>query len=88
MLRRGDQVLGAAGHLGWPAAIGHLGVLVPPLMRGRGVGAGLGAAATRRALDQGLTPQWRAARTNAGSRQVARRIGYREMGRQFSFRLG
>jgi hypothetical protein len=34
------------------------------------------------------TPQWQAAAWNAASRRVARRIGYREMGRQFSFQLG
>jgi RimJ/RimL family protein N-acetyltransferase len=39
-------------------------------------------------LEHGRTPQWRAAAWNAASRRVARRIGYREMGRQFSFQLG
>jgi GNAT superfamily N-acetyltransferase len=87
VLRRGEDLLGAAGHLRWPAEIGHVGVLVAPGARGAGVGACLGAAATRRALDRGLTPQWRAAAWNAASRRIARRIGYREMGRQFSFQL-
>ncbi|MFA9445993.1 N-acetyltransferase family protein [Egicoccus sp. AB-alg6-2] len=88
VLCRGDEVLGAAGHLDWPAGIGHVGVLVAPAARGQGVGRCLGAAATRRVLDSGRTPQWRAAAWNAASRRVARRVGYREMGRQFSFQLG
>ena len=82
---RGDQLLGAAGHLDWPAAIGHIGVLVAPHARGQGVGRILGAAATRWVLDRGRTPQWRAASSNEASREVAKRMGYREMGRQFSF---
>jgi hypothetical protein len=87
-LYRGEDVLGAAGHLNWPARIGHVGVLVAPTTRGAGVGGCLGAAATRRVLEHGRSPQWRAAAGNAASRRVARRIGYREMGRQFSFQLG
>lgn len=87
MLCRGEQVLGAAGHLDWPARIGHVGVLVAPTARGEGLGSCLRAAATRRALEAGRTPQWRAANSNAASRRVARRIGYHEMGRQFSFHL-
>lgn len=88
VLRRGEQVLGAAGHLDWPAGIGHVGVLVAPTARGQGAGKCLGATATRRVLKHGRTPQWRAATTNAESRQIARRVGYREMGRQLGFQLG
>lgn len=88
VLYRGQHVLGAAGHLDWPARIGHVGVLVAPTARDEGVGGCLGAAATRRVLDHGRIPQWRAAAWNAASRRVAERIGYREMGRQFSFQLG
>lgn len=87
VLRRGEQLLGAAGHLDRPGGIGHMGVLVAPGARGAGVGARLGAAATQRVLDRGLTPQWRAAASNEASRRVARRIGYREVGRQFSFQV-
>lgn len=87
VLRRDGQVLGAAGHLDWPSNIGHLGVLVAPRARGKGVGSALGAAATRRVLDLGRHPQWRAATHNEASKTVAGRIGYEQMGRQFSFQL-
>lgn len=83
----GPDLLGAAGHRGWPAEIGHVGVLVAPDVRGKGIGTDLGAAATRRVLQLGRFPQWRAATCNEASRRAARRIGYQEMGRQFSFRL-
>ena len=79
---RGDQLLGAAGHLDWPVEIGHIGVLVAPHARGQGVGVLPGAAATGRVLDRGRTRQWRAASSNEASRQVAKRIGFSEMGRQ------
>jgi hypothetical protein len=38
VLCRGEEVLGAAGHLDWPTRIGHVGVLVAPTARGEGVG--------------------------------------------------
>ena len=88
VLRRDGALLGAAGHLSWPSAVGHLGVLVAPEARGTAVGSCLGALATRRVLDRGEFPQWRAAAWNGASQAVARRIGYRLMGRQFSFSLG
>lgn len=88
VLYGGGNLLGAAGHLDWPARIGHVGVLVAPSARGTGVGSSLAAAATRRVLEHGRKPQWRAATANTASRRIARRIGYREIGRQFSFELG
>lgn len=87
VLRRADRLVGAAGHVDWPADIAHIGVLIAPYARGAGLGARLGAAATRRAQDHGRQPQWRAAAWNAASRFVARRVGYVEIGRQFSFDL-
>jgi GNAT superfamily N-acetyltransferase len=80
--------VGAAGHLTWPTGIAHLGMLVDRDARGRGVGRALASAATRWALDHDLHPQWRAASANVASRALARRVGYREVGRQLSVRLG
>lgn len=85
VLRRDGEVLGAAGHLDWPSDIGHLGVVVAPEARASGVGSALGAAATRRVFDRGRHPQWRAATWNRASRVAADRIGYQQVGRQFSF---
>lgn len=79
--------VGAAGHRTWPTGIAHIGLVVAPDVRGRGFGQLLGAAATRRAITEGLAPQWRALTTNHASRTIARRIGYVEVGRQFSFTM-
>lgn len=88
VLRRQGRVVGAAGHLDWPADIAHIGIVIDPHDRGHGNALRLGAAATRRAIAAGRHPQWRAAASNEASRAAALRIGYREFGRQFSFRLG
>ncbi len=87
VLRADGRLVGAAGHVDWPAEVAHLGVLITPRARGAGFGARLAAAATQRALQQHLCPQWRAASWNVASRRIARRVGYVEVGRQFSFRL-
>lgn len=85
VLRRDGQIVGAAGHLDWPAEIAHIGIVVDPGFRGRGNGVLLAAAATRRAIAAGRYPQWRAAAWNETSRATGSRIGYHEFGRQFSF---
>lgn len=87
VLRRDGRIVGAAGHLDWPAAIAHIGIVIDPGFRGSGHGILLGAAATRRAIAAGRYPQWRAAAWNEASRATARRIGYHEFGRQFSFQV-
>jgi GNAT superfamily N-acetyltransferase len=79
------QHVAAAGHRTWPEGVAHVGLLVAPTARGRGLGHLLGAAATERALVHGLVPQWRATTTNRASRAIASRIGYVEFGRQFGF---
>jgi GNAT superfamily N-acetyltransferase len=81
------RIVGAAGHVEWPAEVAHLGVLITPHARRAGFGTRLAAAATQRALAHHLHPQWRAAAWNVASRRIARRVGYVEFGRQFSFRL-
>lgn len=85
VLTSGTDIVAAAGHRGWPASIGHIGVLVDPTVRGQGFGTQVGAAATHRVLDIGRQPQWRAAAGNTASRRAAKRIGYSEVGSQFSF---
>lgn len=88
VLTSGTDIVAAAGHREWPASIGHVGVLVAPTARNQGFGTRIGAIATARVLDIGCQPQWRAAAGNIASRRAAHRIGYREVGRQFSFAFG
>jgi RimJ/RimL family protein N-acetyltransferase len=79
-------VVAAAGWFDWPEATAHVGVLTAAGARGRGLAARVAAAVTGAALEQGLLPQWRA--RVVPSQRVARRLGYRVLGRQFSVRPG
>jgi hypothetical protein len=71
----------------WPHGIAHASCLVARRHRGRGHGAVIAGHTLRRAVDIGLLPQWRAAEWNVASISVARRIGLRPLGRQFSLLL-
>jgi hypothetical protein len=85
VVRERGVVVAAAGYRGWPASVAHLSVLTADRCRGRGLAGLVAAAAVADALDHGLLPQWRA--RPAASRQVARRLGFRELGAQLSLRL-
>ncbi|MFB0627011.1 GNAT family N-acetyltransferase [Streptomyces sp. AB3(2024)] len=85
-LRRGDEVVAAAGYRSWPQSVAHLSVLVAPHCRGRRLARVVASAAVAHALDAGLLPQWRA--RSCPSRRVAVALGFRELGTQLSVRLG
>ncbi|MFI1780758.1 GNAT family N-acetyltransferase [Streptomyces rubiginosohelvolus] len=85
VVRKGPEVLAAAGYERWPRDTAHLCVLTAPDARGRGLAWQAAHAATAHALAAGLLPQWRA--RPPASRRVARALGYREVGRQLSVRL-
>lgn len=75
---------GIAGWTPWPCETAHLGIVVDPSHRGRGIGTSLARGVTAAALDAGLQPQWRAAAYNPASIATARSAGYVETGRQLS----
>jgi hypothetical protein len=77
------RVVAASGYRGWHGQLGHLSVLVDPAFRVRG----LGKAVAARVVEAGLVPQWRARSTLGASRQLARSLGFVELGRQASYRL-
>ncbi|MFF1648864.1 GNAT family N-acetyltransferase [Streptomyces sp. NPDC058240] len=85
-IRRGDEVVAAAGYRSWPRSVAQLSVLVAPDCRGRRLARAVASAAVAHALDAALLPQWRA-RPNS-SRRVAVALGFRELGAQLSVRLG
>jgi GNAT superfamily N-acetyltransferase len=86
VIRSEGRVVAAAGYRLWPGDVAHLSVLTAPSHRGRGLAKQVAAAATADALEAGLLPQWRA--RPEPSRQVARALGFIELGAQLSVRLG
>ncbi|MFH9970132.1 GNAT family N-acetyltransferase [Streptomyces mirabilis] len=85
VVRKGADVVAAAGFQVWPAATAHLCVLTASGERGRGLARQVASAAVAQALADGLLPQWRA--RPMASRNVARALGFRELGSQLSLRL-
>jgi GNAT superfamily N-acetyltransferase len=82
-----DRVVAASGYQPWHGELGHLSVLVDPAFRGRGLGTAVAARAVGQVLEAGLVPQWRARTTLLASRQIARTLGFAELGRQSTYNL-
>jgi GNAT superfamily N-acetyltransferase len=85
--RAAGQVVAASGYQVWYGQLAHLSVLVHPAHRGRGFGTAVAARAAGHAADAGLVPQWRARCTLLASRQIARSLGFVELGRQATYKL-
>ncbi|MEV0002914.1 GNAT family N-acetyltransferase [Micromonospora sp. NPDC050980] len=85
VVRRGNDVLAAAGYRHWPGHVAHLGVLTRPDRRGRELARAVSSAAVADALAHDLLPQWRA--RPGPSRRVARALGFRQLGTQLSLSL-
>jgi GNAT superfamily N-acetyltransferase len=81
------RVLAASGYQDWYGQLAHFSVLVHPAHRGRGLGIAVAARAVHQALGAGLVPQWRARCTLLASRQIARSLGFEELGRQATYKL-
>lgn len=82
-----DAPTAGAGYDEWQGILGHLGVLTPPEHRRTGRGTVAAALALNDALDGGLVPQWRSRVDNIGSRRLARRLGFTEVGAQTTVSL-
>jgi GNAT superfamily N-acetyltransferase len=82
------RVVAASGYQDWHGQLAHFSVLVHPAHRGRGLGTAVAARAVHQALDAGLVPQWRARCTLLASRRIARSLGFVELGRQATYKLG
>lgn len=85
VVRRGGQVVAAAGYRRWPGQVAHMSVLTEPEQRGRGLARVVAGAAVAHGVANRLLPQWRA-RQDA-SRRVAQALGFRELGVQLSVRV-
>ena len=85
--RDGGLVVAASGYRVWRGRLAHLSVLVDPAHRARGLGTAVAASAVAHAVAAGLIPQWRARTTLLASRQIARTLGFVELGRQATYEL-
>ena len=72
----------------WEGLLAHLGVLVDPEWRRRGLGSLAASIAAHEALAAGLTLQWRTDVSNTGSLALARKLGLSAGGIQTSVHLG
>ncbi|MFJ6155238.1 GNAT family N-acetyltransferase [Pseudarthrobacter sp. NPDC092184] len=72
----------------WEGLLAHLGVLVDPDWRRRGLGSLAASIAAHEALAAGLTLQWRTDVSNTGSLALARKLGLSAGGIQTSVHLG
>ena len=72
----------------WEGILAHMGVLVAPEWRRRGLGSRVASIAAHEALTSGLTLQWRSDVSNKGSLAIARSLGFAAGGIQTSVLLG
>ncbi|MDQ0819928.1 GNAT superfamily N-acetyltransferase [Arthrobacter sp. V4I6] len=72
----------------WEGILAHMGVLVAPEWRRRGLGSLAASIAAHEALTSGLTLQWRSDVSNKGSLAIARSLGFAAGGIQTSVLLG
>ncbi|HUW78524.1 MAG TPA: GNAT family N-acetyltransferase [Candidatus Nanopelagicaceae bacterium] len=82
----GDLVA-LAGYETWNGSVAHLGVLVDPLLRSRGIGQRVASAATSDAYSKGLIPQWLVKIENNPSFQLAARLGFNQVGCQLALEI-
>jgi GNAT superfamily N-acetyltransferase len=80
--------LACGAYAEWEGLLAHLGVLVAPAWRRRGLGSLAASIAAHEALAAGLTLQWRTDVSNTGSLALARKLGLSAGGIQTSVHLG
>ena len=80
--------LACGAYTEWEGLLAHLGVLVDPEWRRRGLGSLAASIAAHEALAAGLTLQWRTDVSNTGSLALTRKIGLSAGGIQTSVHLG
>ncbi len=80
--------LACGAYTEWEDLLAHLGVLVDPEWRRRGLGSLAASIAAHEALAAGLTLQWRTDVSNTGSLALARKLGLSAGGIQTSVHLG
>lgn len=74
--------MAGAGYDVWEEKLAHLGALVSPVSRRKGLGSQAVAIAQNHALDAGLISQWRVHVDNTASIRTALRAGFEYVGTQ------
>lgn len=80
--------LACGAYAEWEGLLAHLGVLVDPEWRRRGLGSLAASIAAHEALAAGLTLQWRSDVSNTGALALARKLGLSAGGIHTSVHLG
>jgi GNAT superfamily N-acetyltransferase len=81
------QLAGLAGYETWGGTIAHLCIVTHPAFRGRGIGRNAVAHLARRALADGLLPQYRTLDSNAPSIRIAEALGFQRYATSMAVRL-
>lgn len=81
------ELAAVAGIRVWADRIAHISVVSRPGRRAQGFGTRAVAAATGRAFDAGLLPQYRVLESNAPSRRIAGKLGFHSYGWTVAVRL-
>jgi hypothetical protein len=76
-----------SGYETWGDDVAHIGIAVAPERRGCGLGATVGYAAVRDALQHHHVVQWRSSVDNVASAHVGARLGFVELGTQVAVDL-
>ncbi|MEY9911156.1 GNAT superfamily N-acetyltransferase [Catenulispora sp. MAP12-49] len=84
-IREGRDIIAAAGYVAWLRATAHMAILTAPRARGQGLAKVTASSAVAHAVAARMLPQWRA-RVPA-SQQVARALGFAELGVQIRLKI-
>lgn len=83
----GARLVAVASYQVWGERIAHIAIATAPAWRGRGFGKAAVALAARRALEQGLVPQYRTLRSNTASMAIGKHLCFVEYGFSVAIRL-
>ena len=83
----GARLVAVASYQVWGDRIAHIAIATAPAWRGRGFGKAAVALAARRALEQGLVPQYRTLRSNTASMAIGKHLCFIEYGFSVAIRL-
>lgn len=81
------EIAALAGYEIWGGRIAHISIVTHPAFRGRGYGRSAVSHLARRALADGLVPQYRTLEANLPSIRIAESLGFRSYATSLAVRL-